>query len=98
MANRETRTLSFTPEQAAFLVDCVESGRYQSQSEVVRAALRLLENEEAHRAVELARVRAMVAEGVADLDRGDVVDGASFFAEWDERLRLRKGGKPVKPQ
>jgi antitoxin ParD1/3/4 len=98
MANRETRTLSFTPEQAAFLTGCVASGRYQSQSEVVRAALRLLENEEARRAAELARVRAMVAEGVADLDRGDVVDGARFFAEWDERLRQRKGGEPVKPQ
>ena len=98
MATRETRTLSFTPEQAAFLVGCVESGRYQSQSEVVRAALRLLEIEEARRVTELARVRELVAEGVADLDRGDVVDGASFFAEWDERLRQRKGTKPVKPR
>jgi antitoxin ParD1/3/4 len=98
MANRETRTLSFTPEQAAFLTGCVASGRYQSQSEVVRAALRLLENEEARRAAELARVRAMVAEGIVDLDRGDVIDGARFFAEWDERLRQRKGGEPGKPQ
>lgn len=98
MAKRETRTLSFTPEQAAFLTGCVASGRYQSQSEVVREALRLLERQEARRAAALARVRSMVAEGVADLDRGDVVDGASFFAEWDEKLRQRKRGKSKKPQ
>jgi len=98
VANRETRTLSFTPEQAAFLTGCVESGRYQSASEVVRAALRLLEHEEARRAADLARLRALVAEGVGDLDRGDVVDGASFFAEWDERLQIRKASGFIKPQ
>ena len=85
MPNRETKTLSFTPEQAAFVATCVASGRYQSASEVVRAALRLLADQEAHRQAELDRVRALVKEGTEQLDRGEVVDGDDVFRELDEK-------------
>ncbi len=85
MAHRESRTLTLTPEQAAFLTTCVESGRYQSASEVVCAALRLLEHEESRRAGEMARVRGMVQEGVDQLDRGDTVSAAEFFREWEDK-------------
>lgn len=81
MAHRETRTLSFTPEQASFVASCVQSGRYQSASEVVRAALRLLEDQEAHREAELQRVRALIREGADQLDRGEVIDAAELFRE-----------------
>lgn len=93
MPNRETRTLSFTPEQTAFLSRCVESGRYQSASEVVRAALRLLEDQEELRQAELQRVRAMIEEGAGQLDRGETVDGAEFFGAWkDKHRRLANDG------
>lgn len=98
MADREPRTLSLTPDQAAFLSTCVESGRYRSASDVVRAALRLLEDVEARRTAEISRVRALVAEGVAELDRGEVVDAEEFFAGWDERLRARVDTGPAKAQ
>jgi len=86
MANRENISVSFTPQQAEFLASCVASGRYQSTSEVVREAIRLLEDHQAHRQAEIERARALIQEGADQLDRGEVVDGEIFFREWDEEL------------
>ena len=95
MPNRETRTLSFTPEQAAFITTCVSSGRYQSASEVVRAALRLLEDQESHRQAELDRVRTLVEEGADQLDRGKVLDAKEVFRPREEKhARLKAGMGP----
>ncbi len=46
MPVRRTLTVSITPEQDALVRTCLQSGRYASASEVVRAALRLLDREE----------------------------------------------------
>ncbi len=47
--NVKTRNVSLTPEIEAFIDGRVASGRFRSASEVVRAALRLLEEEERRR-------------------------------------------------
>ena len=47
--NVKTRNVSLTPEIEAFIDSRVASGRFRSASEVVRAALRLLEEEERRR-------------------------------------------------
>ena len=86
MATRENISVSFTPHQAEFLATCVASGRYQSMSEVVREALRLLENQHARQRAEIERARALIQEGADQLDRGEVVDAETFFREWDEEL------------
>ena len=86
MANRENISVSFTPEQARFLASCIASGSYQSKSEVVRAALRLLQDDHARRQAAVERARALIQEGADQLDRGQAVDGETFFAEWDEEL------------
>jgi antitoxin ParD1/3/4 len=46
MPNRKTMNVSLTPELERYVAERVASGRYRSASEVVRAALRLLEKEE----------------------------------------------------
>jgi antitoxin ParD1/3/4 len=98
MANRENISVSFTPQQAEFLASCVASGRYQSTSEVVREAVRLLEDRQQLREAELARARALIQEGAVQLDRGEVVDGDTFFREWDEELDALEAAQRCKAE
>lgn len=51
----------------------IAEGRYMNASEVVRAGLRLLEDEELSRQAKLGALRADIEVGVADLDAGRVV-------------------------
>ncbi|MFC4171732.1 type II toxin-antitoxin system ParD family antitoxin [Microvirga sp. GCM10011540] len=46
MTIRKTRNVSLTPELESLIDSKVASGRYRSASEVVRAALRLLDERE----------------------------------------------------
>jgi len=65
-----TTSLSLGPHWEAYIKAQVESGRYASASEVMREALRLQEAREA----KLARLRAHLAEGLAQADRGEFVE------------------------
>ncbi|MGU3407648.1 ribbon-helix-helix domain-containing protein [Methylobacterium brachiatum] len=47
MTVRRSITVSITPEQDDLIRSCLRFGRFASTSEVVRAALRLLDREEA---------------------------------------------------
>lgn len=85
MANRENLSVSFTPEQAAFLAKCVASGRFQTISEVVRASVREYQDKEDQRHAKLERARALIAEGARDIENGDTVSSEEFFAKWNER-------------
>jgi antitoxin ParD1/3/4 len=67
--------VSLTPELERFIGGLVESGRYRSASEVVRAAVRLLEDREREREVKLEALRNAVGEGLEELERGDAVPG-----------------------
>ena len=63
--------VSMTPELEEFVNSKVKSGRYNSASEVVREALRLLEEHEHARSAQLAHLNDELARRLAALDRGD---------------------------
>ena len=60
---------------STFVASKIKEGRFESTSEAVRAGLRLLEAEE----TKLELLRAKLAEGEAQLDRGESTDGEDFM-------------------
>ena len=86
MAKRESICISFTPEQTRFLTSLVDRGKYQSISEVVRAAVRLFQHRQAVLDAEIDRARGDIEAGADQLDQGRVVDADAFFEEWDADL------------
>ena len=76
--------VSLTPELEKLVSAKVESGCYNSASEVVREALRLLEQHDSASAAQLAEFNAELGRRLAALDRGEVVDPAAA------RARLRR--------
>lgn len=59
-----TLNVSLTPHLEAFIHQTVSSGRYQSASEVVRTALRLLEERERENAARLECLRREIQKGL----------------------------------
>ena len=74
-----TRNVNLTVELDNFISTNISSGRYDNASEVVRAALRSLERDEAIYQAKLTALRAAIAEG-----------DASGIAEGDVFARVRK--------
>jgi antitoxin ParD1/3/4 len=68
-----TRNVNLTDELDSFVLSRIENGRYENASEVVRAALRMLEREEQEYEAKLAALRAAIDEGDASgIAEGDV--------------------------
>ena len=82
--------VSLTPELEKFVVTKVESGRYNSASEVVREALRLLEEHDSARAAQLAEFNGQLGRRLAKLDRGEVVDPATTRARLERKSEQRR--------
>jgi antitoxin ParD1/3/4 len=84
--------VSLTPELEAMIRQQVDSGRYNNASEVVREALRLLDE---HQRVQ--HLRSLLAVGLEQAQRGELVE---FTPEWIEGLdqrvdeRFRRGDEP----
>jgi len=87
--------VSLTPELEKLVASKVQSGRYQSASEVIREGLRLLEDQDRLRAAQLDEVRRKIQTGLDELDRGEGVPGDQVLAELKQKSaaarRARKG-------
>jgi antitoxin ParD1/3/4 len=85
--------VSLTPELERFVSVKVGSGRYNSASEVVREALRLLEEHDAARAAQLGAFNEELGRRLAALDRGEVVDPDKARARLKGKSQERRKSK-----
>ena len=81
-----------TPQLETLVQNKVKTGRYNSASEVVREALRLFEERDRIRELQIQELRKKIDKGWASLEHGERVDGEVFFRalEREERELARK--------
>ena len=87
-----TRNVSLTKELDRFVARSVKRGRYANASDVMRSALRLLEQDEREFDAKMKALRMAIAEG----DASGSMDGEEFFEGLEiyiSQLAKEKGEK-----
>ena len=88
--------VSLSPELELLIDQKVKSGMYNSASEVIRAGLRLLQEQDELRQIRLRELKREVQQGLDEIERGEVVDGDEVFQELRERNLKFKQAKAKK--
>lgn len=73
-----------------FVTELVDSGLYQSQSEVIREGLRLLKEREDMKKLRLDDLRREIVRGSEQADRGEVVNGPEALRQIRQRRPARR--------
>jgi antitoxin ParD1/3/4 len=73
-----------TQELEQIVESSVKSGRYNSASEVVRDALRLLADRDQRVEFRKQELDKRIAQGMESLQRGEGLDGDQFFADLEQ--------------
>lgn len=82
--------VSLTAELEQFVNSKVKTGRYNSASEVVREALRLLEEHEQIRAAQLREFNRELGRRLAALEHGERVDPNEARAQFQRKSQERR--------
>ncbi|MBP2293120.1 type II toxin-antitoxin system ParD family antitoxin [Azospirillum rugosum] len=85
--------VSLTPELERLIEQRVASGQYTSASEVMREALRLFFRYDESRSREIDRLNQRIAEGLAQLDRGEAIPAEEARRRTKERIAARRKAK-----
>ena len=82
--------VSLTPQLEEFINSKVRTGRYNSASEVVREALRLLDEHEKARSAQLAEFNKELGRRLASLDRGERADPSETRSRLQRKSAQRR--------
>lgn len=77
--------VSLTPPLEKLVQEKVKTGLYNSASEVIREALRLLDEKDRLRRMQLENLRKEISIGLKQADRGELMEGKKVL----EKLRSR---------
>ena len=77
--------VSLTTHLEEYVREKVESGLYNSNSEVVREALRLMGERDRLREIRLEELRKEIQIGIDQADRGELIPGDEVFRQLKKR-------------
>ena len=84
-----------TPELEQLVQTKIESGQYNSASEVVGEALRLLHRKDELRALQLQELHKGIDQGLSEARRSQGIDGEKFMQAVIEDLDTRENTRKV---
>ena len=93
-----TRNINLTEHLDHFVERQVSSGRYSNASEIVREALRLLEEQEQERQVKLKALRQAAKHGFNEIDQGKgiVLKGKKAVKQFISEIEAEVRSKAAK--
>jgi len=85
--------ITLKPEQQKLIQARIESGKYSTVEEIITAALQLLEERDRKYENWIAETQPKVAMGIAELERGEGIDGEVVIAKLREKFRQMRDGE-----
>jgi antitoxin ParD1/3/4 len=91
----DVMNISLTKELEELVHLKVATGRYTSASEVIREALRLMDERDQMLTLHKDEIRKKIAAGMTSLRAGEGIDGEAVFARIDVELDADERDQPV---
>jgi antitoxin ParD1/3/4 len=82
--------LTITPEHEKLIQNHLDTGRYVNAEEVLEIALQLLTRLDTEHQAWIEETRQQIAIGVAELDRGEGVDGATAMEGYLQQFQAAR--------
>lgn len=79
--------VTLSPKHEQLIESQLSTGRYANADEVLELALRLLVHLDAESQTWLEETRQKIAAGIAELDRGEGVEGSSVMNQFLEKFQ-----------
>jgi antitoxin ParD1/3/4 len=80
--------LTITPEHEKIIQSHLDTGRYANAEEVLAIALQLLTRLDNENQAWIEETRSQIAIGVAELDRGEGVDGPTTMNQYLQNFKV----------
>ncbi len=86
--------LTISPEQEKLIQNHLDTGRYANAEEVLEIALQLLTRLDTEHQAWIEETRQQIAVGIAELDRGEGIDGSTAMSQYLQRFQAARKTLP----
>jgi antitoxin ParD1/3/4 len=86
--------LTITPEHEKLIQNHLNTGRYANAEEVLEVALQLLTRLDTEHQAWIEETRKQIAIGIAELDRGEGIDGPTTMDRYLQQFQMARQTLP----